>query len=135
MDGSKTGPKALSKKKRSLADCLVNRNTNLNASASSPVTNSTSSTDNSTTANNSTSSTVLVNAEPSHKKRRTKDEHFKSDYETELKQSLTKLAETNFIATCLTKKQCCAILWEVCNKFHRGTKKKIDAKTALMLLY
>jgi len=31
----------------------------------------------------------------------------------------------------LTKKQCCAILWEICNTFHRDTNKKIDAKTAL----
>mmetsp|Transcript_38112 Transcript_38112/g.62301 ORF Transcript_38112/g.62301 Transcript_38112/m.62301 type:complete len:347 (-) Transcript_38112:240-1280(-) len=70
-DGSKTEPKTSRKKKRSLDyDCLVNRNTNLIASASSHITSSTSSTGNPTTANNSTTSTVVVNAEPSHKKRK-----------------------------------------------------------------
>ena len=103
----------------------------LSASASLCVTNSTSSTNNPTTANNSTSSTALVYTESSCKKRRTKYENFKSTYETKLKQALTKLAEKNFTSTHLTKKQGCAILCEVCSKFHRDTQKKFNAKTAL----
>jgi len=31
----------------------------------------------------------------------------------------------------LTKKQCCAILWEICGDFHRDTEKQFDYKTTL----
>mmetsp|Transcript_7157 Transcript_7157/g.16265 ORF Transcript_7157/g.16265 Transcript_7157/m.16265 type:complete len:93 (+) Transcript_7157:559-837(+) len=65
-DGSKIAPKASSKKKRSLADCLVNATPNLGVSATSRAANSTSSTAHAidpTTVNDSASSvTTIVNA-------------------------------------------------------------------------
>ena len=67
----------------------------------------------------------------SKKKRRTKDDHFKSDYANETKQALTKLNNKNFNPSRLSKKDCCSILWEITTEFHKDTEKDFDAKTAL----
>ena len=66
------------------------------------------------------------------KKRRTKDEHFISDYEANLKNALTKLqASANLSIARFSKKDCCILLWRLFGDFHRDTEKDFDAKGAL----
>ena len=139
-DGSKKPiEEPAKKKKRSLADALLNVDPNLNASASSSaaiintssIANSVNNALNPAAANNSISSAAITSARPNKKKRRTKDEHFKSDYASEMKQALTKLNNKNFNPSRLSKKDCCSILWEITTEFHKDTEKDFDAKTAL----
>ena len=124
-----------------MAKKLVNANPTVAATSTTTTAASGSTTNSAATSNSVTAPTSTATAETSstprepsqkkqHKKARTTDEHFKSDYKDLRIDVLSKLIRFDYKEARLNHKERCVILWEVSNQFHRNTK-KFDSKTAL----